>query len=109
MDYIPFYPWFGLVLLGVYLESINLHRIPLKRIFPVGFFEIMGKHSLKIYLLHRPIVFRLVYALYELNIFQNLHYVYRHQGGNLGDGRTNLHTNSLTGLHGLTAGAEVNF
>ncbi|MGE0197936.1 MAG: Lpg1974 family pore-forming outer membrane protein [Simkaniaceae bacterium] len=50
-----------------------------------------------------------LYALYELNIFQNLHYVYRHQGGNLGDGRTNLHTNSLTGLHGLTAGAEVNF
>ena len=30
-------------------------------------FEIMGKHSLKIYLLHRPIIYGLIYSLSELN------------------------------------------
>ncbi|MFH1627469.1 MAG: heparan-alpha-glucosaminide N-acetyltransferase [Pseudomonadota bacterium] len=69
MDYIPFYPWFGLVLLGVYLESINLHKIPLKKLFPIGLFEIMGKHSLKIYLIHRPVIFGLVFSLYKLKAF----------------------------------------
>lgn len=66
MDYIPFYPWFGVVLLGIYLESINFHRIPLKRSFLTGPFEFMGKHSLKIYLLHRPIIYGLFLALYKL-------------------------------------------
>lgn len=50
-----------------------------------------------------------IFAQYELNIFQNLHYVMRHQGGFVNNGRTNLHTNSLTGLHGLTLRGQVNF
>jgi uncharacterized membrane protein len=55
-DYIPFYPWFGIVLLGIYLESVNFHKIPLKRNYLTRPFEAMGKHSLKIYLLHQPIL-----------------------------------------------------
>lgn len=50
-----------------------------------------------------------LYAQYELNIFQNLHYVMRHRGGPVNDGRINLHTNSLTGLHGFNFGGQVNF
>ncbi|QVL57641.1 MAG: hypothetical protein KFB93_00780 [Simkaniaceae bacterium] len=50
-----------------------------------------------------------LYAQYELNILQNLHYVMRHRGGPVNNGRTNLHTNSLTGFHGLTLGGQVNF
>ncbi len=67
MDYIPFYPWFGVVLLGIYLESINFHRIPIKRSFLTRPFEVMGKHSLKIYLLHRPIIYGLIFSLHKLN------------------------------------------
>jgi uncharacterized membrane protein len=67
MDYIPFYPWFGVVLLGIYLESINFHRIPIKRSFKTRPFEFMGKHSLKIYLLHRPIIYGSISALSKLN------------------------------------------
>jgi uncharacterized membrane protein len=67
MDYIPFYPWFGVVLFGIYLESINFHRIPIKRSFLTRPFEVMGKHSLKIYLLHRPIIYGLFFSLYKLN------------------------------------------
>ena len=68
MDYIPFYPWIGIVLLGIYLESINFHKILLKRNFLIKPLETMGKHSLKIYLLHRPIVFGMIFFLYKLKI-----------------------------------------
>ena len=67
MDYIPFYPWFGVVLLGIYLESVNFHRIPIKRSFLTRPFEVMGKHSLKIYLLHRPIIYGLIFLLAKMN------------------------------------------
>ena len=66
MDYIPFYPWFGVVLLGIYLESVNFQRIPIKKSSLTRPFEFMGKHSLKIYLLHRPIIYGLLLALYKL-------------------------------------------
>ena len=68
IDYIPFYPWFGIVLLGIYLESVQFHRILIKKTFMTRPLEIMGKHSLKIYLLHRPIVFGIVFFLYRLKI-----------------------------------------
>ena len=66
IDYIPFYPWIGVVLLGIYLESINFHKIPLKRTFLIKSLEVLGKHSLKIYLLHRPLLFGIVLLLYKL-------------------------------------------
>jgi uncharacterized membrane protein len=66
IDYIPFFPWFGLVLAGITLESIHFHRLPFKKVFPVGFFETLGKHSLKIYLIHRPVVFGIAFSLYKL-------------------------------------------
>jgi uncharacterized membrane protein len=65
-DYIPFYPWMGIVLLGIYLESINFHKIPLKRNFLLKTFEAIGKHSLKIYLLHQPIIFGIFFFIYRL-------------------------------------------
>jgi uncharacterized membrane protein len=66
MDYIPLYPWFGVVLLGIFLESINLHKIPLKKVFPVNSLASMGRHSLKIYIIHRPVLFGSVLLLYKL-------------------------------------------
>ena len=65
-DYIPFYPWMGIVLLGIYLESINFHKIPLKRNFLLKTFETIGKHSLKIYILHQPIIFGIFFFIYRL-------------------------------------------
>jgi len=55
LDYIPFYPWFGVVLLGIYLESLRFHQY---RAFawPKSI-TFLGKHSLVIYLIHQPILF----------------------------------------------------
>ncbi len=66
-DYVPLYPYVGVVFLGIYLESIGFHRIPLgpnTLTRPVAF---MGRHSLKIYLLHQPILFGILYSIYRLS------------------------------------------
>ena len=68
IDYIPFYPWIGIVLLGIYFESINFHKIHLNRIFLISALEAMGRRSLKIYLLHRPILVGMIFFLYKLKI-----------------------------------------
>ncbi len=65
-DYIPFYPWFGMVLLGIFLESMGFHRIPLRNTRLTRALEAMGQHSLKIYLIHRPILFGGAFLLYKL-------------------------------------------
>jgi len=63
LDYFPLLPWFGLVLIGLFLGNtfykdgkrnfkiINLTNYPV-----VKNIHIMGRHSLLIYLLHQPIL-----------------------------------------------------
>ncbi|MFC1532855.1 heparan-alpha-glucosaminide N-acetyltransferase [Thermodesulfobacteriota bacterium] len=55
-DYTPLFPWISMVFLGIYLESVDFHNIPLKENLLIKPFKIMGRHSLKIYLLHQPIL-----------------------------------------------------
>ena len=57
LDFIPVYPWFFCTLLGLFVASFEgfwkfVHncRTPL-------FLTLPGRHSLKIYLLHQPIIF----------------------------------------------------
>jgi uncharacterized membrane protein len=69
MDYIPPLPWFGAVLIGIYLtamkvpEKMGEMRIarPLQKLitFP-------STHSLKIYLLHQPVLYGLLFVLKSL-------------------------------------------
>jgi uncharacterized membrane protein len=66
VDYVPLYPYVGLVFLGIYLESIGFHRIALDCNFPIRSIAFMGRHSLKIYLLHQPILFGILYSVYWL-------------------------------------------
>lgn len=66
LDYIPLYPYFGIVLIGIFLESVNFHRIPIKRSFLTRPLEVMGQHSLVIYLVHRPVVYGIFFGLSRL-------------------------------------------
>ncbi len=65
-DYVPLFPWFGVVLLGMYCAPWvarwtqgKAHTEPsaLSRLLAWG-----GRHSLIIYLLHQPILMGLVYG-----------------------------------------------
>jgi uncharacterized membrane protein len=66
MDFIPIYPWLWVVLAGMLLEPY-LVKIPLlQKLPPSKSLHFLGRHSLKIYLIHQPIIFG---ALSLANLF----------------------------------------
>lgn len=57
LDFIPIYPWFWAILLGILLGP-HLSRISLIQDMKSNqVLNFMGRHSLKIYLLHQPLIF----------------------------------------------------
>ena len=57
VDVVSFTPWFGLVLLGVFLMSKNLFGFKLKVSKLNEKLSFLGQHSLLIYLVHQPLLF----------------------------------------------------
>lgn len=66
-DYVPLFPWFGVVLLGLFLgrhaEKWSLFRLPGRTGLPL---ELAGRHSLAIYMLHQPALLGLLYLVATL-------------------------------------------
>ncbi|MCJ2085587.1 DUF1624 domain-containing protein [Methylobacterium sp. E-005] len=69
-DYVPLFPWFGLVLAGIVLGRIGLPRLaalrlgawtPRSRLGRCATFA--GRHSLVIYLIHQPLLLGLLTAV----------------------------------------------
>lgn len=59
-DYVGFFPWIGVVLIGVWLAHLSwIKSDPLGWIGPNKYVSFMSKHSLVIYLVHQPIFFAL--------------------------------------------------
>lgn len=78
LDYVPVFPWFGIVLIGVYVGHLvqtnefaqNIFKINLSVQTKIGILkgfnaliERAGQHSLIIYLVHQPVMFGLFMAL----------------------------------------------
>jgi uncharacterized membrane protein len=62
MDFIPIYPWFWVILVGI-LAGPHLSRISLiNHLKTRPFLSLLGRHSLKIYLLHQPIIFGMIWV-----------------------------------------------
>ncbi|NCY26554.1 MAG: DUF1624 domain-containing protein [Alphaproteobacteria bacterium] len=62
MDFIPIYPWFWAILSGM-LVAPYLSRIRwINDVNSQPFLNFLGRHSLKIYLLHQPIIYGLIWA-----------------------------------------------
>lgn len=66
MDYIPAFPWVGVVFLGIFLHSVNFHKLNLPNIRLLRGLSWMGKHSLLIYMLHQPILYGLVMVVTKI-------------------------------------------
>lgn len=70
LDYFPILPWFGLVLLGIFLGN-TLYRNYQRRFnlpdisgsLAGRIFCSMGKHSLIIYLIHQPVLIAILYFM----------------------------------------------
>lgn len=59
-DYYPFFPWFGVLLLGI--AAANIFRVGFSLQFSrLGVLGFAGRHSLAIYLVHQPILLGLLY------------------------------------------------
>jgi len=73
VDYTPIFPWFGLVLIGIYLgERLypdgkrgyslpGFFRYSQLAKFPGKFLAFLGRHSLAIYILHQPVIILLLH------------------------------------------------
>lgn len=61
LDFIPPYPWMGMVWLGIYLGHTSIFTKELKQNRITKFIQLLSKHSLKIYLLHQPLFFALIF------------------------------------------------
>jgi uncharacterized membrane protein len=75
VDYFPIFPWFGIVLLGIFFGGVlykNYKRqFTLPNLSNNYFFKgsaFLGKHSLVIYLIHQPIIILALYLLGVVNI-----------------------------------------
>ncbi|WP_028572256.1 heparan-alpha-glucosaminide N-acetyltransferase [Desulfonatronum lacustre] len=67
-DYVPILPWFGVLLLGLYIgQSIHRHRLSILQapssLPGSGILSWLGRHSLLIYLLHQPLFMGVLYLL----------------------------------------------
>ncbi len=68
VDYFPVLPWFGLVLVGIFIgkllypEYSRIMKIPdMSRNKPVKFISFIGQNTLVFYLIHQPILILLLY------------------------------------------------
>lgn len=69
-DYVPLLPWFGVVLIGIFLGRRVLDTSPstaLRRWQPTGsasrILALAGRHSLLLYMLHQPVFIGLLFLL----------------------------------------------
>ena len=74
LDFFPILPWFGLVLVGVYLGTTFYEGYERRFKLPdwsgllcVKSLEILGKNSLLIYFIHQPIIIAALFILEWLN------------------------------------------
>ena len=66
MDFIPIYPWFWVILLGL-LVGPHLSKIrQLSHMKPILPLKWLGHHSLVIYLVHQPIIFGLLMLIKKI-------------------------------------------
>ncbi|MGK0367965.1 MAG: putative membrane protein [Thermoproteota archaeon] len=66
MDYIPIYPWFFVVAFAIFLfhKGPKIKPLPQNSLFK--YMAVLGKHSLRIYILHQPILFGLCFLAHKL-------------------------------------------
>ena len=70
IDYFPLLPWFGVVLIGIFIgktlypnHNRKFELSDLSRYKPINSLCFLGRHSLVIYLLHQPILIGIIYLL----------------------------------------------
>lgn len=66
MDFIPIYPWFWAILLGIVIGPYLAQWKLLQKLPPQKFLNYLGQHSLKIYLIHQPVLFGTIWLIRQV-------------------------------------------
>lgn len=66
MDFIPIYPWFWAILVGILMGPILSKNRQLNALPAPRFLKYLGTHSLAIYLLHQPIIYGTLWVISSL-------------------------------------------
>ena len=73
VDYVPIFPWFGVVLIGIYLGQLLSQLSPLsficrwRNIHPFNkALAFASRYSLHIYMLHQPLFLGILYIIRQL-------------------------------------------
>jgi uncharacterized membrane protein len=73
LDYFPLLPWFGVVLIGIYIGNIVYQNGYGKKILTDKFDNVfvnglvyLGRHSLIIYMLHQPIIYVFIFLFFKI-------------------------------------------
>tara|TARA_Y100001970_G_C14112521_1_gene791680 strand:- start:768 stop:1094 length:327 start_codon:yes stop_codon:yes gene_type:complete len=66
MDYISPFPWFGVVCLGLFLKTKGFHTIHLGDGKILSALSLLGRHSLKIYIMHQPLLYGTLYLFFKV-------------------------------------------
>jgi uncharacterized membrane protein len=76
LDYLPLFPWFGVVLLGIAVGDFfysgyrrRIHLPELSSSYAVQPLAFMGRNSLIIYLIHQPVLIALLYLAFGVVAF----------------------------------------
>ena len=67
MDFIPIYPWFWAIVLGILVGPYILRSAWASKMKPRPFLNFLGQHSLPIYLIHQPIIFGAIWLFSQLS------------------------------------------
>lgn len=77
VDFFPIFPWFGVVLIGIFVGNSlypgatrKLNLCDQSNSFIIRSFCFLGRHSLLIYLIHQPLLITLLYLLGIVSIAQ---------------------------------------
>lgn len=70
-DYVPVFPWFGAVLIGIAAAKLATSRgvtlkLTLVSLPRTRFLQFLGRHSLAFYLIHQPVLISLVWAAAQI-------------------------------------------
>lgn len=69
LDYFPLFPWFAIILLGLYtgkkLYSGEERKFDIRKVSNPGvdLFSFLGRYSLEVYFLHQPVLIALIYLM----------------------------------------------
>jgi uncharacterized membrane protein len=66
LDFIPIYPWFWAILLGIMTGPYLSRFRHFQEMKPNPFLNFLGRHSLKIYLIHQPLIFGTIWLFTQI-------------------------------------------